>query len=269
MSNAITWDHEALLKEAEGNFTALRRITRLIVIAVVLILSAAALNFVSRFLPEGQVATWTDRVTLWILFLAIGGTYFGGKLLLKKLAQFRDWENECQKEWSERLKSGEKILATASGGFRTQLMDSNAAQERLLKQNAELAARNTALQDELDKKKVSEKTLHEQRRELTRSKDVLEVHVQERTQEIQKLQRRYELILNSAGDGICGLDMNGKATFVNPAAARLTGWEVKELVGRPEHEIFGSTTVTKDAAPNGTKLKDQSFRRRDGSSTRG
>ena len=47
---------------------------------------------------------------------------------------------------------------------------------------------------------------------------MLELHVQARTEELQSLQRRYELILNSAGEGICGLDVEGKATFVNPTS---------------------------------------------------
>ena len=39
----------------------------------------------------------------------------------------------------------------------------------------------------------------QQTNELVRSKDVLEMHVQARTQELQKLQRAYESILNRPG----------------------------------------------------------------------
>jgi PAS domain S-box-containing protein len=44
-----------------------------------------------------------------------------------------------------------------------------------------------------------------------------------------------ELILNSAGDGIYGLDVQGTTTFVNPAGARMLGWAREELIGRPMH----------------------------------
>ena len=71
--------------------------------------------------------------------------------------------------------------------------------------------------------------------------------------------------MNSAGDGICGFDVNGKTTFVNPAAARMTGWEIKDLVGRTERELFEPTALTKDGASAETDSKDRSFRRRDGS----
>src|SRR6266403_1643286 len=88
------------------------------------------------------------------------------------------------------------------------------------------------LQTELDQLKRAEKTLSQRRQELESSKTVLELHVQERTGELQKLQRRYELILNSAGEGICGLDMEGRATFVNPAVAKITGWSLEEWIGK-------------------------------------
>lgn len=262
MSNAITWDQEALVKEAEHKFASLKRLSTVIKIALVVILTAGAVNLLARMVISSTTGRTIELVAQVVLFLSLTGAYVCTVILLKILPQFRAWQSECHTEYSERLKTGEKMWATASVGFRTQITESRQVEERLQKQIADIAERNAQLQEELDKRKAAEKNLNEQRRELVRSKDVLEVHVQERTQIIQQLQHRYELILNSAGDGICGLDMNGKATFVNPAAARLTGWEVKELVGRSEQQIFGS--AAKDGAPNGTKPKDQAFRRKDG-----
>src|SRR5215472_7666859 len=264
MSNAITWDHEALVKEAEDKFASLKRLSTVIKVALVLILTAGAVNLLARMLISNTVGATIELVAQLVLFVCMGAAYVCAVILLRVLVKFRAWQTECQGEWSERLKSGERLWATTSVGFRTQIAESRQVEERLQKQIAEITAQNAQLQDKLDKRKAAEKNLKDQRRELVRSKDVLEVHVQERTQVIQQLQHRYELILNSAGDGICGLDMNGKATFVNPAAARMTGWEVKELVGRTEQQIFGSSAATKDGASNGTKLKDQAFRRKDG-----
>ncbi len=48
--------------------------------------------------------------------------------------------------------------------------------------------------------------------------------------------RRYELILTSAGEGIYGLDHEGKGTFVNPAAIAMTGWTEADVIGQPVHE---------------------------------
>ena len=56
-----------------------------------------------------------------------------------------------------------------------------------------------------------------------------------------RLQRHYELILNAAGEGIIGLDTNGNLTFVNPAAARMLGWNVVDLIGRSMHALVYHT----------------------------
>ena len=52
---------------------------------------------------------------------------------------------------------------------------------------------------------------------------------------------RNESILNAAGEGIYGLDIEGRATFANPAAARMTGHKVEELIGRHSHELVHHT----------------------------
>src|SRR5213594_3294182 len=42
-----------------------------------------------------------------------------------------------------------------------------------------------------------------------------------------------EIVLESAGEGVIGVDMLGKATFVNAAAARMLRCSAEDLVGRP------------------------------------
>ncbi len=69
------------------------------------------------------------------------------------------------------------------------------------------------------------------------------VQVQDTTQskrdreQLQRLSRQNQLILESAGEGIYGLDPRGRATFVNPAASRMLGYGPDELVGRYQHGI--------------------------------
>ncbi|MFB8791097.1 MAG: PAS domain S-box protein [Potamolinea sp.] len=48
---------------------------------------------------------------------------------------------------------------------------------------------------------------------------------------LRKLSRQNESILNCAGEGIIGLDTQANITFANPAAAKMTGYEVTELIG--------------------------------------
>ena len=54
----------------------------------------------------------------------------------------------------------------------------------------------------------------------------------------QDIERENQLILRAAGEGIYGVNAEGKTTFVNPAAERLLGWSAEELVGRAIHPIM-------------------------------
>ncbi len=53
-----------------------------------------------------------------------------------------------------------------------------------------------------------------------------------------KSEERTRLILNAAGEGVYGVDIEGGITFINAAAAEMTGWRADDLVGRLEHETF-------------------------------
>lgn len=53
-----------------------------------------------------------------------------------------------------------------------------------------------------------------------------------------RLHYQYELLLNSVHDGIYGIDLEGKATLVNPAAAQMLGCTREELQGKVMHTIF-------------------------------
>ncbi len=48
---------------------------------------------------------------------------------------------------------------------------------------------------------------------------------------LDRLRHQHELILNSVGEGIFGLDINGKFTFVNPAAMSMLGYQEDEMIG--------------------------------------
>ena len=74
-------------------------------------------------------------------------------------------------------------------------------------------------------------------KQLQEHQEQLEERVERSTQEVKRLARRQELILETAGEGIYGVDQEGQITFVNPMATRLLGWEGHELIGKPEHLI--------------------------------
>lgn len=44
-------------------------------------------------------------------------------------------------------------------------------------------------------------------------------------------------ILDSAGEGIYGLDASGLTTFINPAAEKMTGFSAQEMIGECQHKM--------------------------------
>ena len=77
-----------------------------------------------------------------------------------------------------------------------------------------------------------------QARELKRLNESLEQEVQQRTRDLIISEERSRLLLDSAGEGIFGIDTGGRAIFINPVAARMLGYTQEELIGRNIHEII-------------------------------
>ncbi|MDX1296201.1 MAG: PAS domain S-box protein, partial [Sulfurimonadaceae bacterium] len=52
------------------------------------------------------------------------------------------------------------------------------------------------------------------------------------------LHKEHQRILSVAGEGIMGIDAEGRHTFVNPVAAQLLGYDVDEMIGKMSHELW-------------------------------
>ena len=98
--------------------------------------------------------------------------------------------------------------------------------------------------------------------------------------QLQRSEERSRLLLESSGEGIYGVDVNGDCTFANAACLRMLGYEtVDQLIGKPTHELFhhtrpDGTAYPREACPiyhaiqagKGVEVDDELFWRRDGSS---
>ncbi len=74
----------------------------------------------------------------------------------------------------------------------------------------------------------------------------LELEVSQRRlaeQKLRELLHRHQLILDSAGEGILGTDLEGKATFVNSDAAALLGRSPDSVTGVDVLTLFKKSTV--------------------------
>jgi Amt family ammonium transporter len=71
----------------------------------------------------------------------------------------------------------------------------------------------------------------------TQYNQVLE-KVVSKEQELYQMTNQKNLILNSSGEGIFGLNLEGKTTFVNPIALQMLGYHKDELTKVSEHDLI-------------------------------
>jgi len=96
---------------------------------------------------------------------------------------------------------------------------------------------------------------------------------------LRSLIRQSNSILESVGDGIYGIDLEGRVTVVNPAASHMIGYKPEELLGRNMHELIhhtraDGTPYPADECPiqnsisllDTVRVSNEIFWRKDGSS---
>ena len=78
--------------------------------------------------------------------------------------------------------------------------------------------------------------------------DITERRRVERT--LRESEQQVRLLLNSTGEGIYGVDLQGNCTFANPASVRLLGYDSDgDLLGRNMHELVHHTLPNGDPYP--------------------
>ncbi|HRZ99686.1 MAG TPA: PAS domain S-box protein [Candidatus Paceibacterota bacterium] len=114
--------------------------------------------------------------------------------------------------------------------------------------NLEVLLRNLHTQELLARTQEQARQLEEQTEELTQSQEELLAQKEEllvqrgeltaQGEQLKASEERSRLILESSAEGIFGTDIEGRVTFVNPAACRMLGFTAKELIGQPSHAAF-------------------------------
>ena len=279
MSNAATWNEEFSARAESTRKPATQRIVLVwgSILAVTLGLSAWVYHYSKSAMHDRAVQVeqrWgvggseasvgllkqLDQAAVRVGVIGLAGgvaILVAFSLAVQKLRRESSAHARKAEESHAALLSMRTILAETRKAEDEVLAEQGRLEEKLSK----LTTEKTALEEELNRRNQAEKALKQKRLELESSKSVLELHVQARNEALQSLQRRYEMILNSAGEGICGLDLEGRATFINPTVAKLTGWRVEELVGKPENEIFVSDQDNRE----GLSADERILHRKDGS----
>ena len=86
--------------------------------------------------------------------------------------------------------------------------------------------------------------------------------------ELQRLSIEYQAILNSAGEGIYGLDREGRITFGNRAATEILGWQSEDVLGQQAHALHhhshaDGSSYPPEECPIYAALKEGKIRRVD------
>lgn len=61
---------------------------------------------------------------------------------------------------------------------------------------------------------------------------------EEHVERLRAIMSMNQMILDSVGEGIFGLDCEGRFTFVNPAASKMLGYAPEQLIGAAAHELI-------------------------------
>lgn len=85
-------------------------------------------------------------------------------------------------------------------------------------------------------------------------------------EDLEASEKRIRLLLESAGEGIYGLNLKGETTFVNPAALEMLGYTIDELLGQSMHELVhyafpDGSTYPKEKCPMYAAYKDGAVHR--------
>ena len=153
-----------------------------------------------------------------------------------------------------KLGAGDYVVKDVDGQYLTLLPAVVARvlyQQRLVAEKRQVEAALQRALEELEAR-VEERTAA-----LQQANALLHTEIAERERAeaaLAQLNRRHKLILDSAGEGIYGIDQEGRTTFVNPAAARMLGWEVEALIGQPIqdivcHTMYDGTPRSYDTCP--------------------
>ncbi len=98
-------------------------------------------------------------------------------------------------------------------------------------------------------------------------------------EQLRALMRQSNSVLESVGDGIFGLDLDGNCTIINPAALQMLGFKAEEVLGRNVHNLIhhsraDGTVYPVEESPIGNNIREldtirianEIFWRKDGSS---
>ena len=92
--------------------------------------------------------------------------------------------------------------------------------------------------------------------------------IEEAMRDLMRIESQHQLILSAAGEGVYGLDAEGRMTFGNTASYEILGWKVSEIHGKKAHDVHhhshqDGTPYPREECPIYAALKDGEVHRVD------
>lgn len=97
-----------------------------------------------------------------------------------------------------------------------------------------VTARQDLIEEDKDKAEMQDRFIYE---------------LQDEQAKLSESEEKTRLLLNAVGEGIYGLDLQGLATFANPAACQILGYQTDELLGQLMHTLVHHTNADGTAYP--------------------
>ena len=144
--------------------------------------------------------------------------------------QWHTFGELCQDSDAITLEHGEESVFEEFGNIKGRLTYLDVHKAPFLNEKGDVIGTVGSARDITERKRTEA--------ELERHRLHLEELVQQRTSELLATEARAARILDSAADGLYGVDSESRITFINPAACRMLGYTPEQAVGRSAHELF-------------------------------
>lgn len=124
----------------------------------------------------------------------------------------------------------------------------------VIRMGREIAFRQRAEQSLHQAYDQLEQRVRDRTADLEKANEALKAEISERKLaeiRLERLRDEHKAVLNSVGVGVHCIDLDGQIIYENPAAAKMLGYEISDLIGKPAHQTIHHTRADGAAYPVG------------------
>ena len=135
------------------------------------------------------------------------------------------------KEWAAFIAMVEQAYCDSDADRKLVQHSIELASGELVERNQQLVLQNQKLQ-------LAEHNLLTSHNELEQRVAARTTELRDAKESAEQLKEHFQLLLDSTGEGIYGIDRHGICTFINIAAAKMLGYGIDEIIGQNIHQLI-------------------------------